>query len=349
MRRLLAAALCVLLIPRPAAARQPWSDVQLLITQRKMADRFNGNVLIARGGKVEYQQAVGYSHIANQKKLVIDQQFVIASLSKQITAALVLQQVSQGHIDLQVPIRRYLPQQPDTWADSVTVHQLLSHTSGVTWTGQPLAFAPGSQFAYSNYGYLLLGDILASVTGQTYNARANQLFAQLKMPQTVSYKPETGIPTPKQLATGYAEQDNHGVYTTDDSLLWHLAPSAGGIISTVPDLLHWNQALHKGQLLTDRCYALMVHPYANRPNRWGTLGYGYGVQVDSIDGLKEISHGGYFPGFISTLLYYPASGTSVIILNNISPDSKDMERAFYYHDEIRKMVRKKLLNERGNG
>ncbi len=325
------------------ARHHNWQHTIDTLLQSKTPRTFNGNILIAKNDKIQYQKSYGYQDIPGKKALVADQQFIVASISKQITAALVLQQVAKGNIDRQAAIRRYLPDLPDAWADSITVHQLLCHTSGVVWTGESLAFAPGSKFTYSNYGYLLLGDILGKVTGKTYNELANNLFKEYGMARSVSYDPEGKMEAPKWLATGYAEQAN-GTFRTDDSVLWHIAPAAGGIISTVPDLLRWNTALHGKKILNDSCYRFMTTPSANRAHRWGTIGYGYGVQIDSIDGLKEISHNGYFNGYIATLLYYPASRTSIIILENISPDSGNMPRAFYFHDEIRKIVRQQLLD-----
>ncbi len=79
-----------------------------------------------------------------------------------------------------------------------------------------------------------------------------------------------------------------------------------------------------------------------RPRKWGLLKYGDGIIVGSLDGIPELSMSGYVPGFISTMIYYPKTKISIVMLENISPSSFDMNRAFYFHDQVRKIVRSSL-------
>ena len=105
------------------------------------------------------------------------------------------------------------------------------------------------------------------------------------------------------------------------------------------DLAKWMYLLHSGKLLADSTYQAMITNAVIRPHRWGELKYAYGIQVDNQDDIAELSMGGYVPGFISTMIYYPKAKVSIVILENISPSPSDMNRVFYFHDQIRKVVR----------
>jgi D-alanyl-D-alanine carboxypeptidase len=114
------------------------------------------------------------------------------------------------------------------------------------------------------------------------------------------------------------------------------------MISTAGDLDKWMYCLHNGDLLADTtCQAMITHA-VSRPHRWGELKYGDGIMVDSLDGVVELSMSGYVPGFISTMIYYPETKVSMVILENISPSTSDWDRVYYFHDQIRKLVRAAL-------
>lgn len=137
---------------------------------------FSGEVLISQNGKIIYQKAKG---IANEKKnlqIKINDNYVLLSNSKQITAVLILREVDKGNIDLQKAITSYLPNYPQKWTDSVTTFQLLNHTSGIISLEKPLASKPGTTFKYTDLNYILLGEIVESVTKITYESSINELF-----------------------------------------------------------------------------------------------------------------------------------------------------------------------------
>lgn len=191
------------------ASQSHFSEIDDIISQQK--DRhFNGVILIAKDEEILFEKAYGFANREEQTLLDTQNQFLIASLSKQITATLILLQVDAGRIKLTAPIKTYLPDLPTEW-NEVTAHHLLNHTSGIKEMGQPLDFEPGTKFSYSNEGYDLLGDILEKVVGETFAVLLSNLFRACGMDDTVS--PSTGgrgalYRLYKNLAAGYTECDN---------------------------------------------------------------------------------------------------------------------------------------------
>lgn len=112
------------------------------LVQEASPRTFNGVILIAKNGKEEYAKAVGYADFENKIPLRLENNFRIMSNSKQITAVLVLREVERGKIDLHSPVRKYLPELSQAWADKVTVHQLLNFSAGITEIDKPPASSP---------------------------------------------------------------------------------------------------------------------------------------------------------------------------------------------------------------
>ncbi|MDR1200439.1 MAG: beta-lactamase family protein [Tannerellaceae bacterium] len=101
---------------------------------------FNGIVLIAKEGKTEYLKMTGFSDFDTKTPFKIDDPFVVGSVSKQFTAAVVLQEYDNGRLDLHAPIRTYLPDLSESWVDTVTIHHLLTHTHGIVSLDKPTLF-----------------------------------------------------------------------------------------------------------------------------------------------------------------------------------------------------------------
>lgn len=277
----------------------------------------------------------------------MDDQFLVGSISKQFTATLVLREMQAGRIQTRQTIRYYLPDFKQGWADSVTIQQLLNHTSGITAWDKSLAHEPGSKFAYSNINYAILGKIVEKTSGKSYAALTADLFDRCKM-KASTVPPGAGRKSnDKKLVKGHSETDN-GKYEEENILglldLPVMGVPAAGMISTAGDLDKWMYCLHNGGLLADSTYQMMITNAVTRSHRWGALKYGDGIQVDRIDDIQELSMSGFVPGFISTMIYYPETKVSVVVLENISPSSSDMSRAFYFHDQIRNIVRAHLAS-----
>lgn len=295
---------------------------------------FSGVAVVAEGDDVVYSHASGYADRGRSVPLTVESRFVVGSVAKQVTAALVLQQVERGTLDLDAPAAGYLPPGGAPLDARVKVRHLLAHTSGIVARDRPPATVPGSTFAYSNAGYDLLGDILERVTGETFGAAAARLFRACGMTHTAVFG-AAGDPGP---VAGFEEAEDGRLLPVERAPEWEHGPSAG-IVSTAGDLVRWSRCLHGGRVLSPAGYAAMTGASAARPHRWGTLGYGFGLQLSSDDGIVEFSHGGYVPGFVATLAYYPASGRTLVVLENTSWRADDMRRAFAPHDALREVVR----------
>jgi len=283
---------------------------------------FNGVILISQNGKTLYNKAHGFTNFETKKPLKLDSQFEIMSNSKLIAAVFILLEVEKGKINLQDPIKKYLPELTQTWADSVTVHQLLNHTHGIVDINKPLEFKPGTNFYYGNLSYSLLGQIVEHTTNKTYSEVANALFKKLQMKNTFAYNKDKL----QNLATGYI--NNKNTYeSVKKSIITPENLGADGIISTVNDLAIWNNNLHKGKILKPESYQSIIKPTAlSQHNFFGKEkeGYGYSIRIIEKEPVKYIGHTGLGDGFSSVNLYFPKSDVSLIVLENQMNENPDL-------------------------
>ncbi|WP_409416966.1 serine hydrolase domain-containing protein [Flavobacterium sp. PS2] len=298
---------------------------------------FNGTILISQNGKIKYSKAYGYSDFTKKTPLKLDDHFVILSNSKQITAVLILQEVEKGKIVLNTPIKKYLPNLKQPWTSTVTVENLLNHTSGIVDLEKPTAFAVGTEFKYTDLNYILLGQIIERVTNKTYETVVNELFKVNKMND--SFFPNSDnqdeVVNGRQYLKDNTTKVIQGIIIPKDRV------PAAGLVSTVKDLAIWNDFLHNGKLLKEATYARMTtYSITNQHPVFGDkeIGYGYGIRVNDEAKIKEFGHTGIVPeqGFTSVNLYYPETKTSIIVLENQTFDNFDI--AYYFEAEIRKIV-----------
>lgn len=301
--------------------------------------RFNGVVVLARGNKVLYSRAAGSAFTKPDAELTTRSRFIIGSVSKQITAVLVLQAYEIGLVNLHTPIGQYLPGLP-SWRDSVTIHHLLTHTHGIDEDSpsKPLSFAPGSRFEYSQVGYDLLAKILERVTGKTFAGIARAQFSRCGMNNT-------GDPAEHMLKTVQGCFGENGNVQPIDTHLYIPPVAAGNFISTAEDLLKWNNCLHTGKLLRDSTYRMMVtiQPNAIRQHPiFGRTLYGYGITIDNRVDLLQVGQTGMRAGFNSMNFYFPGTNTSIIILSNVQYDGNDAKKSMAFHTSVLDVVRKSL-------
>ncbi|MGU3376455.1 serine hydrolase domain-containing protein [Chryseobacterium sp. M5A1_1a] len=283
--------------------------------------QFNGVVLVSQNGKTKYLKANGYKDFEKKVALKTDDQFEIMSNSKQITAVLILQAAEQGKLDLQTPIKKYLPSITQPWADSVTIHHLLNHTHGIVGLDKPVAFKAGSQFKYGNLSYRLLGEILQNTTGKSFTEQANSLFKKLKMEKTFIYN----INSKQSLVPGYISENNQFKKVENSFLNDDVAPAAG-VISTVQDLAKWDEALFKGKLLSPKFQKLILTPSTtSQHNVFGkeSMGFGYNIRFIKEAGLDYYAVTGLGDGFTSLNVYFPSTDTSLIVLENQMPTKNE--------------------------
>jgi CubicO group peptidase (beta-lactamase class C family) len=287
---------------------------------------FNGVVLVAKKGEIIYKDAFGLANREWNISNTVDTKFRIGSLTKQFTSAAILQLAEAGKLKLDDPISKYIPTFPN--GDSVTIHMLLNHTSGIKsytnmpkfgtiltaplskdsiinfFKNEPYEFSPGTKYNYNNSGYFLLGYIIEKVSGQSYSNYISQ-HLNSKATLTNTSVDVVDVILPKR-ASGYMK-DFKG-WKNAQYIALEFPYSAGAIISTVEDLHQWNMALHKGKILNNEMYEKMTTPYLEN--------YGYGLRIDSVDNHRRIGHSGGIPGFLSHNDYYPEQDIEVIVLSN---------------------------------
>jgi len=316
-----------------------YNDLKSEIDSILINSSFNGVVLLTKDTARIYSKAVGYSDIENKIPIKLDDQFVIGSISKQITAVLILREYENGKIKLDDKIDQYLSDIDQTWVKEVTIHQLLTHTHGIVAINKPLEFKQGSRFHYSQLGYELLANILEKVTSKTFNELSTELFNKYGLTHT--FHPDNK--EFKNLVKGYRETENGKLKYCSNSLFNYVP--AGSFISSVEDLNRWNQFLHSGKLVKKESLELMKTKFATRIHPiFGTVEYGYGLLFK--DGEENIQIGalGYAPGFVSACYYYPQSKLNVSVLQNTATNLDDFKKTFKVHTELMELIKKQTPN-----
>lgn len=305
---------------------------------------FNGVILITQHGKTRYSKAYGYANFDKKTPLKLSDQFEIMSNSKQITAVLLLREVEKGNVDLQSPIKNYLPYLTQSWADTVTVHQLLNHTHGIIDIEQPLLFKAGTDFKYGNVSNMLLGKIIEHASKKSYAENAAELFKQLHMNHTCCYS-NNKI---EQLVSGHMNTNN-AFQVLDSTQITINSLPADGIVSTAKDLAIWDENLHNGKIVSPETYQLMTtytvsaqHPVFGKDK----IGYGYGIRISDKDTPKYLGHTGLGDGFASLNVYFPESDVCLIVLENQMNDNVAMN--YYFETEIRNMLMKSNLTNKNH-
>lgn len=309
----------------------------------KTTKPFNGVILISQKGQTKYSKTFGYSDIDKKEPLKLNSQFVIGSISKQFTAVLVLREFDKGNVDLFIPIKKYLPELTQSWADTVTIHHLLTHMHGITQLDKPTTFKVGTQYSYSQIGYDLLAKIIERTSGKSFAELSKNLFEKCEMKNTF----HPNIKEYNNLVKGYTESENGKIEFDTETFQNYVA--AGSFISTAEDLNIWNKIFYSGKLLKSKTMK-MVETKQNGAVRdhpiFGVTEYGYGITVDTKENILQLGQTGFAPGFISMNFYFPKTKTSVIVLSNIAYDTNDLKKTFYYHTEILKIIRNEIKNYR---
>jgi CubicO group peptidase (beta-lactamase class C family) len=292
--------------------------------------KFNGSALVAKNGVILLNKGYGYRNatdkVANNEQTI----FQLGSVTKQFTSAVILKLQEEKKLSVSDKLSKYFPGYPK--GDSITIEQLLTHTSGIynytndqkfmanevtksanremmmaLFKDKPLDFSPGSSWSYSNSGYSLLGYIIEAVTKKPYEQAVRKyIFTPLKM--THSGFDFTHLKS-NEKAIGYFKlNDKEKVEApiVDSSVSF----SAGAIYSTIGDLYLWHKALQKNSILSREQQEKAYTPVKNR--------YGYGWSIDSIEGKRRVSHGGGIHGFITTIARVPEDDICIVLLSNAS-------------------------------
>ena len=378
-RVLLCAAIVLSFYQQVAVAQNGAKDhatkIQEVLSTAHKYRVFNGSALVAENGKIIYKGAFGMANMEWSIPNAPDTRFRLGSITKQFTSMLTLQLVEQGKIKLDGKISDYLPDYRKDIGDKVTVHHLLTHTSGIpSYTGQPgffenvsrnpfkvtdfvtkhtsgnLEFEPGSKFSYNNSGYFLLGAIIEKVTGKSYEQVLKEnILDPLGMKNTGYDHHDTLIP---KRAAGYAKTADG--YTNAAYLDMSIPYAAGSMYSTVEDLFIWDQALYTDKLITAQSKELMYKPFLDN--------YAYGWSVSNASfkvndqPVQIIRHGGGINGFSTMIARFPKEKHLIVVLDNTAQNtgrlSETLTKILYNQPyELPKMsiiaLLEKTFNEKG--
>ena len=308
---------------------------ELLQYASRMAgeDEFSGAILLARNGKVLFNKAFGLASREFDILNRVDTRFSLGSMNKMFTAVAIAQLAEQGKLDYGDLIGPHLPAGwvTDEVASQVTLAHLLTHTSGLgdylegfldspgykfltledyqpLVAQETLQFEPGSRWAYSNTGFLLLGVIVAQVSGEDYfDYIREHIYKKAGMASTDSFDIRRPVPN---LAVGYSRDEDDWLNNT--MMLSPRGTSAGGGYSTVEDLLRFDQALRSGRLIQPASVHLLCSPKpdSNSPS------YGYGFMIMGPASDRIVGHGGSFPGVSAHLSIYLDTGYTFAVLSN---------------------------------
>jgi CubicO group peptidase (beta-lactamase class C family) len=330
------AVLVTLLMPFQLVLAQA-SDLEVLadsIAAEHVGTTLAGlSIGVSRGDEVLLKKSYGYANLQWQVPMPMDAVHEIGSVTKQFTSAAILQLYGQEKLDLDADISEYLPDF-ETQGRQISVRRLMDHTSGIKGftempefreigqrtlpredllrliEKQPYEFEPGEALIYNNSAYFLMGLIIESVSGQSFEEYVDQnLFAPAGM-ENSSYCSNSELVEHK--AQGYQYSDEALELARYHDHTWPYA--AGSLCSTISDLLAWNGALHHGKILSPALYDMMITPV---PLTDGTaIRYAMGVTHYQHATGRVIEHGGGIDGFLSNSRYYPDEDVTVVVLQN---------------------------------
>lgn len=326
--------------PPKNAPQEKLPEKDLIPYARELADRlckndqFSGALLIAKGDQVLLEKACGEANKSWHTGNNIDTKFNLGSMNKMFTATAVMQLVEKGVLSLDTPISGYVDESwlPESITGKVTVHHLLSHTSGLgsyfneTYIngsrelyrnvddfkplvqGDTLRFEPGAHFRYSNTGMLLLGVVIEKATGMNYfDYIRKNIYEPAGMVNTDCYELDHPV---ENLAEGYMHDDTHPS-RWKNNLFMHVIKGgpAGGGYSTVRDLYRFALALQSGKLVSKASLEKMWTPQSEAD-------YGYGMEIRETSSGKWVGHGGGFAGLNGNLAFQTDKGYIIVVLSN---------------------------------
>lgn len=306
---------------------------------------FNGVVMVAQKGNILFQKGYGYKNAEEKMNNDVQTIFQVGSITKQFTAALIMQLQQEKKLSVNDKLSKYYPSYPN--GDKITIENLLTHTSGIfnytndtslmksdvtrsysekelvaTFRDKPLSFEPGSKWEYSNSAYTLLGFIIQKVTKKPYEQVMRERILQpLQMANSgfdfthlnnsnkakgyFSLRPEKAMPAPVVDST--------------------IAYAAGALYSTVDDLYKWERAIYTNKILMPESWKRTFTPLKNK--------YGYGWGIDTLYGKNYTAHSGGIHGFSSYLMRFPEDELAIIALSNSSSNvgklTRNLAAVFY--------------------
>jgi CubicO group peptidase (beta-lactamase class C family) len=320
--------LFIIIYPLSLAAQETVQKLDELVAAYAKNEQFNGTVLVAEKGNILLQKGYGYKNAGKKEMNDANTIFQIGSITKQFTSAVILHLQEKKKLSIHDKLSKYFPALP--FADSVTIENLLTHTSGIynytnnedfmkndavkpasqeklfsLFKDKPLEFKPGTKFNYSNSNYILLGYIIGKVTGNPYEKEVHEIiFTPLHMEH--SGFDFISLSSPDK-AIGYfslSKTSNTPATIVDSSASF----SAGAIYTTVGDLYKWDRSLYTEKIISK---ASLKDAYTPRKDK-----YGFGWGIDTAYGKPVYKHGGGIFGFSTNILRDPEEDICIILFDN---------------------------------
>lgn len=310
---------------------------------------FSGAILVSLDDEILLSSGYRYANWEFKVPNTSLTKFRLASLTQPFTALAIMMLQERGLLEVNDPICEFVADCPADW-QSITVHHLLTHTSGIpdytafpnalqeaassrtvselidTFRNAPLEFEPGLQFSFSSSGYVLLGAIIESVSGLSYEDFVlNNIFIPLSMKDS-GYVDNTKILNER--ANGYTIDGRtleNSAYISPSNLY-----STAGLYTTIEDFNRWEQALISGQLVSKKSLDQMLSPHVQAPKY--NAEYGYGWAISQKQGHRSIWNLGSLPGFYNYFAYYPDDRVNIIVLSNL--DTSDVNSIVQGIEEI---------------
>jgi CubicO group peptidase (beta-lactamase class C family) len=320
-------------------------ELNTYLDQASASDAFSGAVLVAKNGQPIFKKAYGLANRTNNTPNNVDTKFDLGSMNKMFTAVAIAQLVERGKLSFTDTVGKLLPDYPNKQvAEKVTVHQLLTHTSGMgsyfnrkfqanqnnlktvadylpLFADEPLAFEPGSKWQYSNSGFVVLGLIIEKVSGQSYfDYVKDHIFKPAGMVNSDSYEKDKDVPN---LAIGYMNMGENGAPDPSaprrpNTPMRALKGSpAGGGYSTVDDMLKFSVALQNHKLLSQKYTEIVTTGKVEMAGPSRKYAYGFGEEMSN--GRRIVGHNGGGPGTSANFDMFTELGYTAVILGNYDP------------------------------
>jgi CubicO group peptidase (beta-lactamase class C family) len=321
----------------------PASDLQTYLDSLASDNKLSGVLLIAKDGVTVASKAAGIANKASGAVIDLNTKFNLGSMNKMFTSVAIAQLAQAGKLSFTDTVGKHLPDYSNKEvAEKVTIHHLLTHTSGMgmywnekfmaqrdklltvaahlpLFAADPLLFPPGEKFQYSNSGYMLLGAIIEKVSGQDYYGYVQEhVYKPAGMTSTGFYEPGKDIPN---LAIGYSRMSPDGkvseeVRDNTNTREVRGGPAGGGY-STAPDLVKFQLALLSYKLLDKAHAEVITTGKVDGPRGMGRYGYGFGD--NNAGGKHSVGHNGGSPGIAANFEMFPESGYTAVALMNTDP------------------------------
>ncbi|OGS69062.1 MAG: hypothetical protein A3F91_12950 [Flavobacteria bacterium RIFCSPLOWO2_12_FULL_35_11] len=322
-----------------AAYKVPIENIRNYTSQLSQQFGFNGSILVAKNGKILFEEHVGYKDLRLKNPIESTSTYQLASVSKQFTAAAILLLYQEGKLDLDDFATKYLTDFP---YKNIRIRHLLNHTSGLpnymyaaekNWKSKTPPdnqamlnlmdklkmlpyFKPGDRFDYSNTGYFILASIVSKVSNQSLgDFLDNRFFKPLNLTNTYVHNPNQA--TKKEELIGFRRYGKSYIaipFSINDGVV-----GDKGVYSTASDLFKWNQSLTGHTILKDTILAKAFMP--GKTNSGKIVPYGFGFRLKQEPDSELVYHNGVWNGFSTTLRRYKADDITIIILSNNSFNS----------------------------